>query len=150
MKLGQMQEFKEGHLYYVHDFPFKNGNIPKNKFFLVLKDVNDEVILASLPTSQDHIPQDIELETGAYNIPDRFVSAYVFKANDEIAMKDGKSFSFSKNTFVYGAEIDSYPKDYLDGYLVECKGKINNDIFADVISNFKDSPVVKRKYKKLL
>ena len=57
--------FEEGNLLYFDPFLFKNGATPKPKFFIVLKnDINDEVILATLPTSKDHIPSDVAITSG--------------------------------------------------------------------------------------
>mgnify|MGYP000762984021 CR=1 FL=1 len=48
--------FKEGNLLKFSPFIFKNGACPKNKFFVVLKEAENAMILASLPTSKDHVP----------------------------------------------------------------------------------------------
>ena len=48
--------FKEGNILYFNPFYFENGNTPKPKYFLVLKEVDGQLLLASLPTSHDHIP----------------------------------------------------------------------------------------------
>lgn len=145
-----MQEFKEGYIYYVKDFPFKNGNAPKDKFFLILKDLDDKMLLASLPTSQDHIPSGIEIHTGSYNDIYRRISAFVFKAGDDIATNNGELFHFIKDTFVYGEEIDTFPKCFLDNNHVEIRGKLKDDLFQQIIDTFKNSPVVKKKYRNML
>lgn len=51
--------FKEGNILYFEPFYFENGNTPKPKYFLVLKEVDNQLILASLPTSHDHIPSNM-------------------------------------------------------------------------------------------
>lgn len=51
--------FKEGNLLKFKPFIFKNGACPKDKYFLVLKEMENTMILASLPTSKDHVPTDV-------------------------------------------------------------------------------------------
>lgn len=54
--------FEEGSLLLFRPFIFKNGVTPKDKFFLVLgKDIQGGLLLASLPTSKDHVPSDVEV-----------------------------------------------------------------------------------------
>ena len=67
----------EGTLLYCNPFVFKNGATPKPKYFIVLANTDDGVMLASLPTSKDHVPADAEVVRGAVNIPERGVNAYV-------------------------------------------------------------------------
>lgn len=62
--------FKEGNLLKFSPFIFKNGACPKNKFFVVLKEAENAMILASLPTSKDHVPADMQLKEGCMEIPD--------------------------------------------------------------------------------
>lgn len=52
--------FEEGNLLLFHPFLFKNGAPSKDKFFLVLEKTDDDLLLASLPTSKDHVPSDVE------------------------------------------------------------------------------------------
>ncbi len=42
---------------YFKPFYFKNGNAAKNKYFVVLSSQNDNTVLATLPTSKDHVPK---------------------------------------------------------------------------------------------
>ena len=43
--------YEEGKLLKFAPFEFKNGNTPKPKFYVVLKHIDDEVMMASLPTN---------------------------------------------------------------------------------------------------
>ena len=86
---------------------FKNGATPKDKFFVVLKELEGNILLASLPTSKDHVPSDVEVKHGCLDMTERFVNVFVFLSGEEIANKaDGTRFSFKKNTFIYGANLD--------------------------------------------
>jgi len=58
--------FEEGKLLRFEPFIFKNGAAPKPKYLLVLKIMDHQLLLASLPTSKDHIPSDIPVRTGGY------------------------------------------------------------------------------------
>ena len=91
--------FETGNLLYFNPFIFPDGGDPKPKFFIVLGEVDETVLLASLPTSKDHIPSDVEVSSGCLEIAERMVNAYIFMAN-EVVTEDG--FFFEKNTFVYG------------------------------------------------
>lgn len=61
--------FEEGNLLFFRPFLFKNGAESQDKFFLVLKKLEGDILLASLPTSKDHVPSDLEVKHGCLNIP---------------------------------------------------------------------------------
>ena len=52
--------FSPGNLLYFNPFIFPDGGVPKPKYFLVLAEAGDDVLLASLPTSKDHVRQQQE------------------------------------------------------------------------------------------
>lgn len=63
--------FEQGNLLYFEPFIFKNGAKPKNKYMVVLgKDIDRNMIIASLPTSKDHVPGDMEVKAGCLELPD--------------------------------------------------------------------------------
>jgi hypothetical protein len=70
--------FEPGNLLYFEPFIFPDGGEPKNKFFVVLGDVDETVLLASLPTSKDHIPSDVEVKSGCLEIAERMVVSSQF------------------------------------------------------------------------
>lgn len=100
----------EGTLLYCDPFVFKNGATPKPKYFIVLANTDSGVMLASLPTSKDHVPQDAEVVRGAVSIPERGVNAYVFEAGDQVT----DCFAFPRRTFVYGEQVDDYTEEDLE------------------------------------
>lgn len=55
---------KAGTLLYFSPFWFPDGGQPKPKYFVVLYNEDKDMLLASLPTSKDHIPSDIEMQAG--------------------------------------------------------------------------------------
>lgn len=98
--------FEEGKLLLFRPFLFKNGAEPQDKFFLVLKKIESNILLASLPTSKDHVPSDLEVKHGCLNIPERMLNVFVFLAGENVATrKDETSFAFDRNTFIYGADL---------------------------------------------
>lgn len=139
--------FDEGNLLYFAPFIFKNGATPKNKYFLVVKKIGDHLLLSSLPTSQDHIPANLKLRAGAYEIPEKGLSAYVFLAGKEIATDPTTSsrFAFPKNTFIYGEQLDSFPESSLRSQIdsgttkVSIVGVMDSCILDEIKQFFKNS-----------
>ena len=94
--------FKEGNLLKFSPFIFKNGACPKNKFFVVLKEAENAMILASLPTSKDHVPADMQLQEGCMEIPDRQINIYIFLASIEMVAFTIQISSFGYKGGKYG------------------------------------------------
>ena len=149
--------FDEGNLLLFTPFYFSDGS-SKPKFFVVLNKDENEVLLASLPTSKDHVPGDLEVRGGCYELPDRNVNVYVFMKDTNIATNQstGLPFAFRLNTFIYGADLKKFPAAAFHEQVnngettIELKGKINADIYEDLKRCLKNSASVKNKYKKLL
>lgn len=148
--------FEEGNIVLFDPFYFSDGS-SKKKFFVVLKETGGSVVIASLPTSKDHIPGDITLKRGCCEIPGRNVNAYVFLSGEEVAIRgDGCMFSFDVNTFVYGANVDQFDTAVFAAQHLSNKsrittiGKIKDEIFDDLIHCLKNSSSVKRKIKRAL
>ena len=140
--------YEEGKLLKFSPFEFKNGNTPKPKYFVVLKHIDDEVMMASLPTSKDHIPSDVMVTDGCVDIPERQVNAFVFSPCTQIT----ESFRFSLPTFVYGEGVDEYEQQYLDAMEAEVEdlGIIESSLFQQLKDCIKKAPLLKRKYRNLL
>lgn len=149
--------FEEGNLLLFHPFVFKNGAAPKDKFFLVLENIDGELLLASLPTSKDHVPSDMEVKHGCLDFSERFVNVFVFISGEEIAIrKTGESFSFSKNTFVYGANLDIFNVSQLElqerlaQTNIELVGVLKPEVFTELRECLSNSKMVKNKYRRIL
>ena len=138
----------EGTLLYCDPFVFKNGATPKPKYFIVLANMADGVLLASLPTSKDHIPAGVDVVRGAVNIPERGVNAYVFEAGDHVT----DTFCFPRRTFVYGEQVDDYTEEDLNamGCVIRHLGVLKPELLADLKSCLKQASNIKRKYIKWL
>lgn len=148
-----MDIFQPGNLLYFNPFIFPDGGTPKPKYFLVLAEAGHDVVLASLPTSKDHVPSDVSLQSGCLEIPERMINVFVMKANEPIT-EDG--FFFRVNTFIYGANIKTYSpcvfkeQEANKETVVTVKGKMKNDIYERLIECLKNSDSVRKRYKRYL
>lgn len=138
----------EGTLLYFDPFVFKNGATPKPKYFIVLANTDDGVMLASLPTSKDHVPADAEVVRGAVNIPERGVNAYVFEAGDQVT----DTYCFPRRTYVYGEQVDDYTEEDLNamGSTIQNLGVLKPELLADLKACLKQASNIKRKYVRWL
>ena len=140
--------FAEGQLLRFDPFIFKNGAPSKPKYYVVLKHMGEDLMMASLPTSQDHVPGDLSERTGCVNFPERCVNAYVFAAGEPVT----DIFAFPLRTFVYGEQVDEYSQIYLDkmGANIESLGMLPSERLEALRQCLKQSPLIKRKYYRLL
>lgn len=145
--------FEPGNLLYFNPFIFPDGGDPKPKFFVVLGEVEETVLLASLPTSKDHIPSDVELASGCLEIPERMINAYTFLAN-EVVTENG--FYFEKNTFIYGQNVKTYntiafsEQEKAGETAIEFKGKMRSDLFTALKDCLRNSDAVRKRFKQYL
>lgn len=150
--------FKPGNILYFDPFIFPNGDAPKAKYFLVLKEANQNLILASLPTSKDSVPASTPLKHGCLDEECINLNCYIFLAGYQIAKHPGTSevFAFPKNTFVYGFRIAEFEISRLEQQIkenvvkVELKGCLFENEYSAIVYCLKASSSVKRKYRKLL
>jgi hypothetical protein len=144
--------YTPGKIIFFDPFFFKNGG-SKPKFFLVLKVVDGNAILASLPSSVSHLPLAQNIEHGCLEIPEACISCYIFEANRPIT-KTG--WSFNKNTFLHGLWLDDFNVDDLmsrysiENVEYEIIGELTDEELANVIKCFANSSSVKRMYKRIL
>lgn len=145
--------FEPGSLLYFDPFIFPDGGEPKSKFFVVLGEVDETVLLASLPTSKDHIPSDVEVTSGCLEIAERMVNAYIFPANEVVT---DSGFFFDKNTYIYGQNIKTYNTvPFLEQTMVGeteiiPKGRLKDELFSALKDCLKNSDAVRKRFKKYL
>lgn len=145
-------KFDIGELLYFKPFWFPDGGTPKSKYFVVLHNDGNGVLLASLPTSKDHIPSDVVFHAGCIELPERNINAFVFPSQTKIT----ECFSFPMNTYIYGSNIHEYKKSAIllpiciKKATVETKGTLLPELFEKLLTCLKTSSSVKRKYKKIL
>lgn len=94
--------YTEGQLLSFTPFFFKSGAAPKKKYFIVLKHIEEQILMASLPTSKDRIPSDVAIQSGCINHPERAVNAFVFMPKESVT----EHFAFPLPTFVYGEQVE--------------------------------------------
>lgn len=145
--------FAPGDIVYFSPFYFKNGNHAKNKYFVVLKNIDHKILLAILPTRRDSIPHRLAIEYGCVEAPEINLNCFVLAPNIEVTLC-GKSFDFT--TYLYGYQIYEYDTNLMrEIYPIQGKdyilwGKMKPHIFAELIDCFSKSTAVKSKYKRAL
>lgn len=142
-----------GNIIYFDPFYFKDGSASKPKYFLVLKIIGSNVILASLPSSKDHLPRHLEINHGCLEVPEGNINCYVFKANNVVTTNN---WAFPMDTFLYGQWLDEYEIVQLadiypvDGIDYQVIGQLTGQELNKLIHCFTQSASVKRKFKRLL
>lgn len=145
--------FQQGGILYFDPFIFPDGGSPKPKYFLVLKHIDDTLLLASLPTSKDHIPEYIEKRHGCIERSDISFNCYYF---DPSVIICDNGFSFPVETYVYGFRLQTFKlndlllQEVTDETKIEECGILNNSEYQALILCLTNSPEVKRGYRKLL
>lgn len=150
--------FEKGNLLLFKPFVFKNGATPEDKFFISLGELEDGILLASLPTSQKTRFGGREVEAGCNELDGGRTNVFKFKAG-ELAAKtaNGKEYRFQKDTYVVGKDLDTYPtisfllqrhKGVLDA--VKDYGVIVPEQMTKLIDCLKKSKAVRNKYKSIL
>ena len=145
--------FEKGSILYFSPFVFDNGDNPKNKYFLVLQSTEQNVILASLPTSQDHVPASLERKHGCINRSDINFNCYLFEKGRVVCTN---GFSFPKETYVYGFRLQLFDlyvftvQECNNETSIEVKGRLLESEYNAVVSCLKNSTSVKRKYRAML
>lgn len=150
--------FEEGNILYFNPFYFENGNPPKPKYFLVLARLDNQLVLASLPTSHDHIPCSLPKVHGCIDDYTINFNCYYFQAGKVVAYDSGNGtfFSFPRDTYVYGYRIALFDIGLFSRQIanhstvVSVKGKLLDEEYRKVVYCLKRSASVKRKLRKLL
>ena len=148
--------FSEGSVLYFTPYYFTKGDVgkSKNKYFVVIKDAGNDILVTSLPTSQDHIPSKYNHLDGCINIEDINFNCYKFPAKKIVSACNGRSFPHT--TYIYGANIDILNKsDLLNKYPnagsdYRKEFALRSDILEDIKQCLKNSRCVKRAVKRCL
>lgn len=150
--------FEEGNILYFKPFHFENGNAPKPKYFLVLRNMEEDLVLASLPTSHDHIPSNMQKSHGCIDDNTINFNCYYFKEGKNIAYNENNScdFCFPKDTYVYGYRIEIFDTEKFSEQIasskttVTFKGKLYIDEMEQLYKCLRNSSSVKRKFRRIL
>jgi hypothetical protein len=144
--------FTPGNILYFNPFYFKDGT-NKRKYFIVLRSDQPDVIVASLPTSIDHIPGFIPKKHGCINIEKINFNCYLF-IKEKVITDNG--WSFPIDTYVYGGQVDTFDKGIfeeiyaVEGVDYELKGKLVEIEFENLKKCIINSLSVKRKIRNQL
>ncbi len=145
--------FQQGAILYFDPFIFPDGGSPKPKYFLVLRRMDDAMLLASLPTSKDYIPEYIEKRHGCIERSDISFNCYYFDPSVVIC---DNGFSFPVETYVYGFRLQTFKlndlllQEVTDETKIEECGILTDGEYQALIRCLSNSPEVKRGYRKLL
>ncbi len=150
--------FRTGNILYFEPFVFSDGSKPKNKYFIVLKTTEKNIILASLPTSKDAVPNHIIKVLGCIELSSINFNCFYFLSCVEVATNESTNnrFSFPQCTYVYGYRINEFNTDTFSQQLINnntnisIKGKLDDNVYNNLIACLKTSYSVKKRYKKLL
>lgn len=145
--------YTPGNILYFKPFYFPNGNPSKNKFFIVLKTEGKHSIIATLPTSKDHIPASIEKKHGCIDVFELRFNCYYLQAKKPIA---DNGWAFPVETYIYGPQIAEFNKANFDsiysveGVDYEIKGQLKEKEYNDILNCIKNSRTVSRKIRRAL
>ena len=146
--------FDVGTILYFNIFHFKNaGAVSKPKYFVVIKHIDNAALLASLPSSQKHLPPALLSTYGCIELPDSGIGCYVLKSALPIATN---GYAFPLDSYIYGQHLDEYSIENitdlypLEGVDYEIKGILLPEVLAEIIDCLKNSAAVKRRFKRYL
>lgn len=145
-------EIAEGDILHIEDFEFpKKGKVEKkNKYLIVLLDVGNAKLLLSLPSSQIYISPE-KKKPGCIHYEDQDISIYFFD-KDEIIGING--FSFSKDTFIYYAQVFERSPSFLESYFhsgqLALLDKLTKEAMIEVLYCAYKSRLVPERYRPLL
>lgn len=145
--------YKEGNILYFTPFYFKNGNTAKPKYFVVLKNIDNDLLLASLPSSKDFVPSEYENQRGCIEVPGANFNCFVIDSAEPVTVCNK---CFPRTTYIYGFQLDTYQltdmsTNYVhDGIDYNIFGEMKPAIFRSLLHCLKNSRVVPKKYLKIL
>ena len=145
--------YSPGNVLYFSNFIFPNGNPSKPKYFIVLNAIDNEVVVASLPTSKDHIPSSLPKTHGCIHDDGMCVNCYYFEKDRPVS--ECGSFGFPRDTYVYGEQVmelavDLLNRDYIEGVNVEKLCRLADLEFRSLVMCLSRSTRMRRKTKSRL
>ena len=146
--------FPVGTIVYFTPFYFPNGkSAPKNKYLIVLAHKDKDWLVASLPSSVDHVPNGVSQDHGCLSLPKAMVYAYIFEQGRPVT-KEG--WSFPLTTYIYTSWIEAFDKRiFTEVYSVEgvdykVIGRLVQEEYQAVLDCALTSGDLKGRYRKLL
>jgi hypothetical protein len=146
--------FVERQVLFFRPFYFKDGGAPENKFFVILKNIDNVSIVASLPTKVNNAKSLINIPHGCINIDDRKFSCYIFEAGRPVCEN---GFYFKLPTHMYGDQVNDYQLDSItkggtikEGVEYDVAGFLTEVEFTDIYKCLSDNNSTKGRIKRLL
>lgn len=145
--------YQQGQILYFEPFYFLNGNTSKNKYFIVLKQIEGDIIVASLPTSKDFVPRFITKIHGCLKADEANFCCYYFEQDKPIAEN---SWAFPRDTYLYTEQIDIYQLSLLtemykfEGIDYQTVGCLTQMEYNNLIDCVKNSKAIRRKVRRVL
>ena len=144
--------YEPGTIYYFKPFYFTDGT-SKTKYFLSLYADGETVVVASLPSSVDYVPNHLEKKHGCLNdLPSDFNAYY---CSPEIAVTTN-NWSFPTHTYLYSLWVNAFSlKDLeatyqVEGVDYEIIGQLKKEELSAIIKCFLKARTIKNKVKRLL
>lgn len=146
--------YQPGVIFYFTPFYFSDGKSPsKNKYFICLCKDGEGMIVASLPSSQDYVPNFVQKQHGCIEVREGNFNCYHFSPDKQVT-PDG--WAFPKPTYIYANWIDTFSLNiFKEVYVVEgvdydIIGRLSQAEFDAIIKCFLSASSIKMKYKRLL
>lgn len=144
-----------GTIIYFTPFYFLDGKAaPRNKYFIILGyDQAGAFIVASLPSSVDHVPESVMQEHGCTQLPEAMFSVYIFESGRPITTK---GWGFPLTTYVYINWINQFEaRIFKDIYVVpdidyQVVGRLTKDEFEALRMCALTSSALKKRFRKAL
>lgn len=141
-------DYAVGTILYIENFRFKDGGGVRNKYFLILSNLDNKTIVASLPTSQDYIPPYRQIVHGCINNDPDQINCYKFSSGREVCEN---GFSFEKDTYMHGSQIEIYELSSIRNHEnISFVGKLFETEMRRIYKCFTRSSSVKKKIIRIL
>jgi hypothetical protein len=150
--------YPPGTILYFTSFKFKNGGsatrpAEKAKYFIVLRNMDGELVVACLPSSVDRIPEDLDQTHGCKQFTNGGFTAYLFEAERNITTN---SWGFPLTTYVYPFGVETYDKKVLSqqnprfGADYQLMGRLVEPEFVGLVDCLRTSSDIKNKMRRAL
>lgn len=135
---------------YISDYDFGDEHPLRNKFIVVVHNIDQKVVLVSLTTSQCHIPEDL-IKEGCIQEADRMIHSFYFP-KDKVIAENG--FCFEKDTFidinrhqVFEREIEHLNAKYIETGKTEEKCTLLPEFYLELLYCIYKSKFIPKKTK---
>jgi len=145
--------FSSGTILHISNYDFEDCKTqPKNKYLVVLHNDNNTIIIGTLTSSQDYVP-DEHKKDGCVKVDEKCIHCFYFPANKLIGEK---GYSFSKDTFVYiernifTREISYLKSKYGDKGSIAIEDKLTKANYKELLTCIHKSQFIPRGIKRML